>query len=290
MRVDIGGGTRLFVDVVGSSLDPTPDAMVPKPALVLLHGGPGSDHSSFRPYFDRFADTHQVVYVDHRGQGRSDERKDPSGWDLDTWADDVVRLCDALEIERPVVLGLSFGGFVAIRYAARHPAHPSQVVLVEHARPAGRRAHRAALPRARRARRRRPATTASTSTATRARRRGPTTPASTCRSTATCRPASDLGGRGTTTACCSHFHEHFFDMDLRDDVRRIEAPDPRAGGSRRPDDAARAAPPRSSACWPTGSGSSRSSTAPGTAPTATSPSAPSRSSGSSSRPEPTGYG
>ena len=129
MRVDIGGGTRIFVDVVGSGLHPTPDAMEPKPTLVLLHGGPGSDHSSFRPYFDRFADTHQVLYLDHRGQGRSDERHEPSGWDLDTWADDVVRLCDALEVERPVVLGLSFGGFVAIRYAARHPEHPAQLIL-----------------------------------------------------------------------------------------------------------------------------------------------------------------
>src|SRR5215207_11423334 len=129
MRVDIADGVRLFVDVVGSGLDPTPGAMVDKPVMVLLHGGPGFDHSSFRPYFDRFADTHQVVYVDQRGHGRSDQRDDPSGWDLDTWADDVVRLCDALGIERPVVLGLSFGGFVAIRYAARHPAHPSRVVL-----------------------------------------------------------------------------------------------------------------------------------------------------------------
>jgi pimeloyl-ACP methyl ester carboxylesterase len=129
MRVDVGDGTRLFVDVVGSGLRPTADAMEPKPTLLLLHGGPGSDHSSFRPYFDRFADTHQVVYVDHRGQGRSDGRHDPTGWDLDTWADDVVGLCAALEIERPVVLGLSFGGFVAIRYAARHPQHPSRLVL-----------------------------------------------------------------------------------------------------------------------------------------------------------------
>src|SRR6478752_1628772 len=107
MRVDLGDGTRLFVDVVGSGLRPTPDAMEPKPTLLLLHGGPGADHSSFRPFFDRFADTHQVVYVDHRGQGRSDP-DDPSNWNLDTWADDVVRLCDALEIDRPVVLGNSF--------------------------------------------------------------------------------------------------------------------------------------------------------------------------------------
>jgi pimeloyl-ACP methyl ester carboxylesterase len=129
VRVDIGDGVRLFVDVVGSGLDPTSDAMVEKPILVLLHGGPGFDHSSFRPYFDRFADTHQVVYVDQRGHGRSDGRDDPSGWQLDTWADDVVRLCDALGIEHPVVLGTSFGGFVAIRYAARHPVHPSRLIL-----------------------------------------------------------------------------------------------------------------------------------------------------------------
>jgi len=129
MRVDIGGGVRLFFDVVGPGFAATPDAMVAKPTLLLLHGGPGFDHSSFRPYFDRFADTHQVVYVDHRGHGRSDQRTDPSGWDLDTWADDVARFTAALGIERPVVLGTSFGGFVAIRYAARHPGHASKLIL-----------------------------------------------------------------------------------------------------------------------------------------------------------------
>jgi proline iminopeptidase len=129
VRVDIGDGVRLFVDVVGAGLDPAPDAMVQKPSLVLLHGGPGFDHSSFRPYYDRFADTHQVVYVDQRGHGRSDQRDDPSGWNLDTWADDVARLSDALGLEHPVILGTSFGGFVAIRYAARHPKHPSKLIL-----------------------------------------------------------------------------------------------------------------------------------------------------------------
>src|ERR1700753_112778 len=105
MRVDIGDGTRLFFDSVGGHLEPTVAERVAKPTLLLLHGGPGFDHSSFRPYFDRFADTHHVVYLDHRGQGRSDQRRDASRWDLDTWADDVVRFCDALEITRPVVLG-----------------------------------------------------------------------------------------------------------------------------------------------------------------------------------------
>ncbi len=129
MRIDIGGGTRLFFDVAGTGQEPTDAALLAKPTLLVLHGGPGADHTSFRPYFDRFADTHQVVYLDHRGQGRSDEHHDPTHWDLDTWADDVVAFCDALEIERPVVLGNSFGGFVTIRYAARHPDHAAGLVL-----------------------------------------------------------------------------------------------------------------------------------------------------------------
>ena len=129
MRIEIEPGVRLFVDVVGAGLDPTPAAMVAKPTLLLLHGGPGFDHSGFRPFFDRFADTHQVVLYDHRGNGRSDGWDNPSNWNLDRWADDVVALCEALGIERPVVLGQSFGGFVAQRYAARHPGHPSAIVL-----------------------------------------------------------------------------------------------------------------------------------------------------------------
>lgn len=136
MKVDIGGGVRLFFDVVGSGLEPTDEALVDKLTLLVLHGGPGMDHSYLRPYFDRFADTHQVVYLDHRGQGRSDAREDSTGWDLDTWADDVVGFCEALAIQDPVVLGHSFGGFVAIHYAARHPDHPARLVLSStHARP-----------------------------------------------------------------------------------------------------------------------------------------------------------
>ena len=154
MRVDIGGGVRLFVDVVGSSLEPTRDEMRERPTLLLLHGGPGMDHAGFRPYFDRFADTHQVVYYDHRGNGRSDGFDDPSGWDLDTWADDVVRLCDALEVTDPVVLGNSFGGFVAMAYAARHPDHPAKIVLSStqarrHAEETGRRFEELGGPEAR---------------------------------------------------------------------------------------------------------------------------------------------
>ena len=128
MNISIAPDVRLFVDVDGFGLVPDGPTMRTKPTLLLLHGGPGYDHASFKPAFSRLADVAQVVCYDHRGHGRSSPR--PSAeWTLDTFADDVVRLCSALGIERPIVLGQSFGGFVAQRYLARHPRHPAKVVL-----------------------------------------------------------------------------------------------------------------------------------------------------------------
>jgi proline iminopeptidase len=128
MRVQVEPGVRLYVDVEGAGSVPAGTSMRDKPTLILLHGGPGFDHTGFKPHFSRLADLVQIVYVDHRGHGRSDARPE-SEWRLDVFADDVVRLCDALGIDKPIVLGQSFGGFVAQRYLARHPAHPSKVVL-----------------------------------------------------------------------------------------------------------------------------------------------------------------
>jgi proline iminopeptidase len=128
MKVEIEAGVRLFVDVEGVGLVPDGPQMREKPTLICMHGGPGFDHAAFKPAFSALADIAQIVYYDHRGHGRSDPRP-VSEWTLDTWADDVVRLCDALGIVKPIVLGQSFGGFVAQRYIARHPEHASKVVL-----------------------------------------------------------------------------------------------------------------------------------------------------------------
>ena len=128
MLITIAPDVRLYVDIEGCGLVPDGPGMREKPTLVLLHGGPGYDHSSFKPLFSQLADVVQVVYVDHRGHGRSN-RRPASEWTLDVFADDVVRLCSALGIVKPIVLGQSFGGFVAQRYLARHPAHAAKVVL-----------------------------------------------------------------------------------------------------------------------------------------------------------------
>jgi proline iminopeptidase len=128
MRVRVGD-VSLWFDVDGAGLVPDGPTMSERPTVLLLHGGPGFDHSLFKPdYGDRLRDVAQVVYLDHRANGRSDHG-DKEKWRLDVWADDVRAFCDALEIEHPIVVGWSFGGMVAMAYAARHPDHPSKLIF-----------------------------------------------------------------------------------------------------------------------------------------------------------------
>ena len=122
-------GVRLFFDVEGAGLVPDDRTMREKPTLVLLHGGPSFDHSGYKPRFSALTDIAQVVFLDHRGNGRS-ESGPREAWNLAQWGDDVCAFCEALGIERPIVLGVSFGGMVALSYVTRHPAHPAKLILV----------------------------------------------------------------------------------------------------------------------------------------------------------------
>lgn len=127
MRIQVNN-CRLYVDVVGSGLTAEGPKMVERPVVFVLHGGPGADHSTMKPDFNPLAEVAQLVYYDHRGQGRSDPDKSDN-WHLDQWADDLRGLIDTLGIETPIVLGLSFGGFVAQNYAVRHPDRLHKLIL-----------------------------------------------------------------------------------------------------------------------------------------------------------------
>ncbi|MBA3244265.1 MAG: alpha/beta hydrolase [Actinobacteria bacterium] len=128
MRIAVGD-TRLYFDVDGAKLVPEGPWMRERPTVLLLHPGPGFDHGLFKVQVGpSLVPQAQVVYLDQRGGGRSDPAE-PEALRLDRWADDVRELCDALGIERPIVLGLGFGSLVAIRYASRHPGHAGGLVL-----------------------------------------------------------------------------------------------------------------------------------------------------------------
>ncbi len=81
------------------------------------------------PPSPRLTDVAQVVYLDLRDHGRS-SWGDPTAWSFEQSADDLVAFCDALDITRPIVLGHSMGGFVAMLAGARHPGHAGGLVLL----------------------------------------------------------------------------------------------------------------------------------------------------------------
>jgi pimeloyl-ACP methyl ester carboxylesterase len=127
MRIAVNG-VRLFVDIDGAALVPDGPVMREKPTLIALHGGPGADHSIYKPALSQLSDICQIVYVDHRGNGRSDDG-DISTWNLAQWGDDIHGLCEVLGIEKPIIFGASFGGFVAQSYATRHPDRIGGLIL-----------------------------------------------------------------------------------------------------------------------------------------------------------------
>src|SRR5262245_7182358 len=63
MRVCVGD-VRLYFDVEGAQLTADGATMRERPTLLLLHGGPGFDHSIFKPAFSKFQDVFQIVYLD----------------------------------------------------------------------------------------------------------------------------------------------------------------------------------------------------------------------------------
>jgi proline iminopeptidase len=107
----------LFVDVVGHGYP-----------LLLMHGGPGADHWSLRPFRD-CADQFTLVFYDHRGNGRSGAPV--SSMTFENLTADADALRRRLGFERWAVLGHSFGGHVALEYALRYPDSLSHLVLLD---------------------------------------------------------------------------------------------------------------------------------------------------------------
>ncbi|MBS0578094.1 MAG: alpha/beta fold hydrolase [Proteobacteria bacterium] len=97
--------------------------------LVLLHGGPGADHSDFLPYLRPLARRFRLVLLDQRGCGRSPPLADPRHYTLAGMVADLEVLRRRLRIARWAVLGHSFGGILAQAYAIRHPRRVSRLIL-----------------------------------------------------------------------------------------------------------------------------------------------------------------
>jgi proline iminopeptidase len=117
-RIDVGGA-ELFVEEEGEG---TP--------LVLLNGGPGGTHHYFHPWFAMAAGFCRVIYYDQRGCGLSDFEPGEDGYSVEQAADDLEAMRVALGIDKWVVLGYSYGGFLAQLYTTKYPASVAGLILL----------------------------------------------------------------------------------------------------------------------------------------------------------------
>jgi pimeloyl-ACP methyl ester carboxylesterase len=96
------------------------------PPLVLLHGWP-TNSREWRRQVDGLSDEFTVVAWDAPGAGGSSDP--PEKFDLGDYADTLAAFIDALELGRPHLAGLSFGGGLALELYRRHPSVPQTLIL-----------------------------------------------------------------------------------------------------------------------------------------------------------------
>jgi proline iminopeptidase len=122
-------GTEIYFDIAGMQLAPVGEDFIERPVLFLLHGGPGGDHLRFKQHSLALQEVAQLVFIDHRGSGRSKKTRQAE-YTLENNIEDIEALRQHLGLTKICMLGTSYGGMVAQGYAIRYPEHLEKLILV----------------------------------------------------------------------------------------------------------------------------------------------------------------
>lgn len=112
-------GTELFVKVVGSG-EP----------IIVVHGGPVLDHSYLYSHLEPLSENYKLIFYDQRLSGRSSANVDSSDISLSTFVKDIKELQSHLDLEEAHVLGHSWGGLLAMKYAISYPSYIKSLMLI----------------------------------------------------------------------------------------------------------------------------------------------------------------
>jgi proline iminopeptidase len=126
-------GATLYVEVLGTGQG------VP---LLVVNGGPGFDHTyehaavpGTTSAWDTLAKKRRVVFYDQRGNGRSSAVKPGQPCGLAEQIEDLEAVRAHVGADKIDLLGHSWGGFLVMAYAARHPEHTRHLITVDSAAP-----------------------------------------------------------------------------------------------------------------------------------------------------------
>ncbi|MDD1522031.1 MULTISPECIES: alpha/beta fold hydrolase [Bradyrhizobium] len=111
-------GIQLSFDIAGKG----------SPEFLFVHGL-GGDRTHFAPQMEYFGRHGRALNAELRGHGESD--KPHQDYSIEGFAEDLVWLCARQEITKPVIVGQSMGGNMALEIAARYPDFPAGLVLLD---------------------------------------------------------------------------------------------------------------------------------------------------------------
>lgn len=112
-------GTELFVKTIGNG-EP----------IVVIHGGPVLDHSYLFSHLKSLASNYRLIFYDQRLSGRSSAHADSADIRLNTFIEDIEALRNVMDLGKVHLLGHSWGGLLAMKYAIGYPSHTRSLMLI----------------------------------------------------------------------------------------------------------------------------------------------------------------
>lgn len=112
-------GVDLYYKVVGEG----------KP-IVILHGGPGLDHTYLLPQMGKLADNFKMIFYDQRASGGSSGNANSSSITLNNFVMDLEGIRKEFNLDKMNLMGHSWGGLLAMFYAIRYPDNLNSLILI----------------------------------------------------------------------------------------------------------------------------------------------------------------
>jgi proline iminopeptidase len=111
-------GTSIFVREIGKGSP-----------IIIVHGGPGLNHSYFMPHLNWLTKKHRLIFYDQRACGNSSGSLDSTQMNLSLFVEDIEEIRKSLKLDKVVILAHSWGGLVAMNYASKYSQNISALIL-----------------------------------------------------------------------------------------------------------------------------------------------------------------
>ncbi len=98
--------------------------------IILVNGGPGLSHDYLLPYLAKLAETNLVIFYDQRGCGLSMDEINSDSIQIETFVEDLEAIRSELGLKKITILGHSWGGFLAMKYAIAYPEFVHKLILL----------------------------------------------------------------------------------------------------------------------------------------------------------------